>query len=215
MPKKEIKRNYIPCRTITEEEKVKTREKYERTLQKIKQYENREIDKEYTEYDKLNDYSRQCLISTNYFRVLWGNNFIDVPTQDLRFWFYFNYNCFDLASEWQRVRKPDFVEKNRRDTEREQLLLDENKNNEIKVIDTVVKIEPEPKTKEEPKIEKMPIEENNNFLKEKQEHPIYPKRENIVKVNSEKEVVVDDKSVKGKKGKKEKPKQEDTQGSLF
>ena len=164
MPKKEIKRNYIPCRTITEEEKVKTREKYERTLQKIKQYENREIDKEYTEYDKLNDYSRQCLISTNYFRVLWGNNFIDVPTQDLRFWFYFNYNCFDLASEWQRVRKPDFVEKNRRDTEREQLLLDENKNNEIKVIDTVVKIEPEPKTKEEPKIEKMPIEENNNSV---------------------------------------------------
>jgi len=222
MSKNEIKRNLPPFKNLTEAEKVKMRVKYDIIVQKIKQYENREVDKSYTAYNNLNDYEIKCLVGTNYWTVMWGNNFIDVPTYDLHFWFYFDHKCFDVAPEWQRVSKPDFVESNRRKAEAEQQLLDAS--NKIKPVPELIK-EPvrEPKTEvikeveivEQPKIEEMPIEENNDFLKEKHEHPVYPKRENIVKVNSEKEVVVDDKSVKGKKGKKEKTKQEDTQGSLF
>lgn len=205
-------------RKLTDTDKAKMRDKYDLTIKKINQYENREIDKKHKEYGKLNDYSKRCLVATNYWRVMWGDNFIDVPTKDIRFWYYFDPKCFDLAPEWQRTKRPDFIERNK-ELEVQRLL---NESNKIEVKDVVSSIEPErkieikePEIIEKPKIEEMPIEENKDFLNQKREHPIYPKRENVVIKSDSENKPIDEKLIKSKKGKKDKPKNEDTQGSLF
>jgi hypothetical protein len=94
---------------LTEEEKIKLREKYEFTIQKIRDIERREIDTEYIRYNALLDYERSCLIATNYWIVMAGKNFIDVPTKDIRFWKYFDEKCFDIAQLKFKINlKPNF-----------------------------------------------------------------------------------------------------------
>lgn len=179
----------VMTRTLNEKEKADTRKKYEFVINKVKQIEKREIDEKYKAYKELNDYSRRCLIATNYWRVMWGSGFIDVPTQDVRFWFYFDVKCFEDAPYWQKIKKPEFEERNRLEAEAEQKILSEKTAN-VKDAD-VKKTEPAPEPekiiepeKKEPEVvakkkeDEMLIEENKDFLSQKQEHPVYPKREN-------------------------------------
>lgn len=50
----------------------------------------------YPEYFALTEYQRKCLVATNYWRVMNGMSFIEVPEQDTHFHKYFDNRCFDL-----------------------------------------------------------------------------------------------------------------------
>lgn len=230
--KKDSNSVLVFSRILSESEKINTREKYDFVISKIKQIENREIDEKYKEYKSLNDYSKNCLVATNYWRIMWGKAFIDVPPQDVRFWFYFNVRCFDDALRWQKTRKPEFEEKNRCEEEKHKLL--DEKNNNVKDSNPINEPVTEVKIVSEKKEEDMPIEENKDFLNQKQEHPTYLKKEKpdikneeennntVLKTNIEPELKPETKAKsepeKNKKNQKSKTKtkpNDDTQYNLF
>jgi hypothetical protein len=180
---------------------------------------------DYKEYKELNDYHKYTLVATNYWHVMNSSKFINVPIEDTHFWFYFDEKCFDRCEVFQKTRKVDndLLAKHQEEHRLSQEKLAAEKVNvkpiEPVLIDTVIEpekvIEPEVKLKPN----EMPIEENKNFLNEKQEHPVYPKRE---KVEVKKEPIPEPKPVVDKKQKPEiktkkivKKNNNDEQGSLF
>jgi hypothetical protein len=179
---------------------------------------------DYKEYKELNDYHKYTLVATNYWHVMNDSRFINVPIEDTHFWFYFDEKCFDRCEVFQKTRKidNDLLAKSQEEHRLSQEKFDAEKLNvkqtEPVLIDTVIEpekiIEPEVKTK----ATDMPIEENKDFLKEKQEHPVYPKRE---KIEVKKEPAPEDNPVEKKQKPEPKTKKivkknnNEEQGSLF
>lgn len=60
--------------------------------------------KTYHEYYALNEYSRKCLVATNYFRVLNGEHEIPVPPHDTHYHKYFDKRCYERAASYQRLK---------------------------------------------------------------------------------------------------------------
>lgn len=56
---------------------------------------------DYSEYNLLNEQYLKSLEATNYWRVMDGIPFINVPIKDVRFWTYFDERCFSLAEQHQ------------------------------------------------------------------------------------------------------------------
>lgn len=75
---------------------------------------------DYSEYKALNDNQLKSLDSTNYWRVMNGDSFINVPLTDNHFWYYFDERCFGLAKLHQE-RTKDFKEQKRQREESELL----------------------------------------------------------------------------------------------
>lgn len=142
------------------------------------------------------------------------NRFVPVPTTDLHFWYYFNETCFVECDSFQRRKKMD-----EQDRVNKMLLKSENEFNIPKPepeIKSEIVTEPEqivqikePELKKETE-EEMPLEENKDFIKQKREHPVYPKREYI-----KPEPKADTEPEKDKKTKKTKKGKNDEQQSLF
>lgn len=59
----------------------------------------------YPEYFALSDYHKKCLVATNYWRVMNGMPFIEVPEQDTHFHKYFDYRCFDLYKKKLKLQE--------------------------------------------------------------------------------------------------------------
>ena len=60
---------------------------------------------DYSEYNNLNVNQRNSLDCTNYWRVMNGQSFINVPISDFNFWHYFDESCFGLAERFQSSTK--------------------------------------------------------------------------------------------------------------
>lgn len=75
---------------------------------------------DYSEYKSLNINQVRSLDATNYWRVMNGDSFINVPIQDNHFWHYFDERCFGLAERHIESTK-DFREQNRKREELELL----------------------------------------------------------------------------------------------
>ena len=75
---------------------------------------------DYSEYKALNINQVRSLDATNYWRVINGDSFINVPLNDNHFWYYFNEKCFELAERHQESTK-DFKEQKRKREELELL----------------------------------------------------------------------------------------------
>jgi hypothetical protein len=168
----------------------------------------------YSAYKKLNDYDRYCLLGNNYWNIMNGDydRVTSVPTQDLHFWFYFNETCFVECDGFQRRKKAEAEERRKNEVLRIDDEFKVEPKKELKIEpEPIIEIKPEPELNKEPeKIAEMPIEENKDFLKEKQEHPVYPKRENLKPdIKKEPEPEKDKKTKKTKKGKN------DDQVSMF
>jgi hypothetical protein len=56
---------------------------------------------DYSEYNLLNVQYLKSLEATNYWRVMDGIPFVNVPIKDVRFWTYFDERCFGLAGQHQ------------------------------------------------------------------------------------------------------------------
>ncbi len=67
---------------------------------------------DYSEYKALNDNHLKSLDATNYWRVMDGMSFINVPLKDNHFWHYFDERCFGLAKQHQ-ISTKDFKEQKR------------------------------------------------------------------------------------------------------
>jgi hypothetical protein len=80
---------------------------------------------DYSEYKALNINQLRSLDATNYWRVMNGQSFINVPINDNHFWHYFNEKCFELAERHQESTK-DFKEQK---IKREEVELAENLRN--------------------------------------------------------------------------------------
>jgi len=176
---------------------------------------------DYKEYKALYDYHKYTLVATNYWHVMNENKFINVPIEDTHFWFYFDEKCFDRCESFQRIKKPDNDALLKTQEEYSRLAAEKMNVKPIEPVLIDAIIEPEKVIEPEVKLKptEMPIEENKDFLKEKQEHPVYPKRE---KVEVKKEPVPEPKPVVEKKQKPEtktkkivKKNNNDEQGSLF
>ena len=135
---------------------------------------------DYKQYKTLSDYHKYCLEATNYWLIMNDNKFINVPIEDTHFWFYFDERCFNLCVNFQKVKKQNKDELDKRNnsfkTKSEIELspvVNETENKSI-VENIIIKSEPLIETK-------MPIEENKDFLKEKQEHTAYVKKEVEIK----------------------------------
>jgi hypothetical protein len=75
---------------------------------------------DYSEYKALNINQIRSLDATNYWRVMNGDSFINVPINDNHFWHYFDERCFGLA-ELHQERTKDFKEQKRQREELELL----------------------------------------------------------------------------------------------
>lgn len=75
---------------------------------------------DYSEYNSLNINQLRSLDATNYWRVMNGQSFINVPLNDNHFWYYFNEKCFELAERHQESTK-EFKEQKRKREELELL----------------------------------------------------------------------------------------------
>ncbi len=157
------------------------------------------------------------------------HRFVPVPTTDLHFWYYFNETCFIECDAFQRRKKMEEQEK----INKKLFNIDDKKTETIKEVPKLkVEKEPEPVINKvtEPVIEKqntepelikaievnkddMPIEENKDFLNQKQEHPKYEKR--VLKKEDIKTDPEPDKKEKDNKTKKTKKGKNDDQASLF
>lgn len=142
----------------------------------------------YPEYYALCEYDRRCLVANNYWRVMYGMPIIEVPPSDTHYYKYFDKKCYDRYSEYQKQKKREAEYNNmllnyRKQTETK-LINDENieQNGDVVVEDKIIETKDNVVIKRE---EEMPIEENKNFLNEKQEHPIYPKPEKKVEIKKE------------------------------
>ncbi len=67
---------------------------------------------DYSEYKALDDNQLKSLDATNYWRVMDGMSFINVPLKDNHFWHYFDERCFGLAKQHQ-ISTKDFKEQKR------------------------------------------------------------------------------------------------------
>jgi len=147
------------------------------------------------------------------------NRFVPVPPQDLHFWYYFNETCFVECDAFQRRKKME-----EQDRINNKLFNIEDKKTEPeikepepvieKVPEQIIEKTPEPELNKEveKKEDEMPMEENKDFLKEKQEHPKYEKR--VLKKDENKDEKPDKKE-QDKKTKKTKKGKNDDQVSLF
>ncbi len=70
---------------------------------------------DYSEYKVLNDNQLKSLDATNYWRVMDGMSFINVPLKDNHFWYYFDERCFGLAERHQLVTKDSKEQKRLRE----------------------------------------------------------------------------------------------------
>ena len=75
---------------------------------------------DYSEYKALNINQLRSLDATNYWRIMNGDSFINVPLNDNHFWYYFNEKCFELAERHQESTK-EFKEQKRKREELELL----------------------------------------------------------------------------------------------
>lgn len=75
---------------------------------------------DYSEYKALNINQLRSLDATNYWRIMNGDSFINVPLNDNHFWYYFNEKCFELAERHQESTK-EFKEQKRKREEFELL----------------------------------------------------------------------------------------------
>lgn len=187
----------------------------------------------YPDYYALTEYQRKCLVATNYFNVLYGNKVIEVPLSDAHYHKYFDKRCYDKYVAYQKQKKLEV----KYDAMIDKYRTNKEKDNKIEVVEelvveTIIKPEENGQTNGvtviEDKItevkvdivakkEEMPIEENKNFLEEKREHPVYPKRE---KIEIKKEPIPELKKevIEKKNNKKVKNKDNNNnseQGSLF
>lgn len=80
---------------------------------------------DYSEYNKLNINQLKSIDCTNYWRVMNGDSFINVPISDSYFWYYFDERCFVLAEQHQ-ISTKDFKEQKRKREELELLQKTEN-----------------------------------------------------------------------------------------
>jgi len=173
---------------------------------------------DYSEYKELPDYMKYCLVSSNYWHVMNSNKFVNVPIEDTHFWFYFDERCFDLCAYFQKIKNSDRDEllKYQEKIAKEKLdikPIEPEINNLVKEPKEIIESEVKLKSIET----EMPIEENKDFLKQKQEHPVYPKRENIEfkKEPSPASVVEIKKKPEVKTKKTTKNNNNEEQGSLF
>ena len=59
----------------------------------------------YDEYHKLPTYQKKCLSATNYWRVMNGMKVIDVPSEDINYYNYFNKSCYDNYNKKMKYAK--------------------------------------------------------------------------------------------------------------
>jgi len=59
----------------------------------------------YDEYHKLPAYQKKCLSATNYWRVMNGMKVIDVPSEDINYYNYFNKSCYDNYNKKMKYAK--------------------------------------------------------------------------------------------------------------
>lgn len=95
---------------LTEAQKQAILQKHERvqvSLIKIGVAKNKTGLENYSKYKSLNDYDKFTLVADNYWHVMNGNHnrYVNVPINDLRFWFYFNESCFERCGSFQRLKK--------------------------------------------------------------------------------------------------------------
>lgn len=64
----------------------------------------------FPEYYALNEYSRKCLASTNYWRVMNGQKEIPVPESDLVYHKYFDKRCYKLKDAYQKKQELNKLE---------------------------------------------------------------------------------------------------------
>lgn len=72
---------------------------------------------DYSEYNSLNINQRNSIDCTNYWRVMNGQPFINVPISDFNFWYYFDERCFGLAERFQSSTKEAREQKLKREEE--------------------------------------------------------------------------------------------------
>jgi hypothetical protein len=235
MAKKEVTINQLRF-VLSENQKKELIIKHER-IRKIlldkKIVKNEKQLNNYSEYKKLSDYERYCLLGNNYWLIMNGeyDRFTCVPIEDLHFWHYFNETCFIECDAFQ-IRKKENEEERRKNEvlkiddefkiEPKEKIIEPEQAVEIKKEpepEPIIEIKPEPETIK--LTEEMPMEENNDFLKEKQEHPKYDKKEiekriDVIKAdNAEKKEAELKKKVEDKKTKKIKKGKNEDQQSLF
>lgn len=180
----------------------------------------------YSTYKKLNDYEKYCLIGNNYWVIMNGDyhSYVPVPPQDLHFWYYFNETCFIDCDSFQIRKKNDREEKLFRIENNNEFKLPDNESEKELTIEPEKSVEIKKETEiidSEKKEDEMPMEENKDFLKQKQEHPKYDKEEikkrmdDIKSENAEKKEIEVKKKEEDKKAKKSNKKKNDEQGSLF
>lgn len=152
------------------------------------------------------------------------DRFVPVPLSDGHFWYYFNENCFIDCDNFQRRKKMEKEEKLFKiDDEFKTTKTEPEPKKELTIEpEKAIEIKKEPEIiNSEKKEDEMPIEENKDFLSQKQEHPKYDKEEikkrveNIKSENAEKKEAEVNKKAEEKKAKKSNKKKNDEQGSLF
>ncbi len=95
---------------LTEPQKQAILQKYQRvqnSLIKIGVAKNKTALENYSKYKLLNDYDKFTLVADNYWHIMNGdhNRFVNVPINDLRFWYYFNETCFEKCDSFQKLKK--------------------------------------------------------------------------------------------------------------
>jgi hypothetical protein len=59
----------------------------------------------YPEYFSLLPYERKCLVSTNYWRVMYGQPITEVPQSDTYYHKYFDKGCYEKKDSYQLKKK--------------------------------------------------------------------------------------------------------------
>jgi hypothetical protein len=169
-------------------------------------------------YYSLNTYQRSCLASTNYFRVLYGENEIAVPDNDLNYHKYFDRKCYELAAQYQKTSKMDTVFSPKKNFSGEikklEVLTKKTENKEVTKKQEITKTVPVEVKVEQVIVESKPIV-TETIVEEKvivapEPIKVEPVKIEPIKVDSVK------KEVKVKSAKKDViKKSDDSQGSLF
>ncbi len=130
---------------------------------------------DYSEYEALQDFHKLSLPATNYWRIMNLQPFINVPTTDIHFWYYFDPRCFTIKEEYQRVKK----------IEREQL---EKRRSAIPVPAVDINVTPVENKEESP--------ESNNAKFD----PVVPEKLETTAPAVQVETIIKEKTSKSKKG---------------
>ncbi len=73
-----------------------------------------------------------------------NNRYISVPINDLHFWYYFDEKCFELASDFQKRKKIETDELNKKYLEYQKANIDAIIKDNIEPIKKLIEKEPEP-----------------------------------------------------------------------